>query len=287
MVMGVEAMTGMLRRVFSRPRPWVMRYVLLTLPALVLAPLITFPFRAWFRYPLLVEALETQSLDLLLELLRLSSVEAPAGQLLGLAVLLILLTWVFVRGLWLWLEGGVLLTYVQAVPPSWREFFYACTRWLGSFLLLSVLGWLAIGLVGAAFAAAAFLGNLVWPPLATFTLGVGAVLVVACWLWVDFARVVAVVRDDRHVFRALTGAARVAGRRWLPLFGLMLGLLAVRLVVALASRALSSAMPYSWWLPTLAIQQLMQILAVGVSLIRRAGEAGLALDALATGTADG
>ena len=106
---------------------------------------------------------------------------------------------------------------------------------------------------------------------------VGALLVVGCWVWFELARVTAVVSDDRHVLRALRTGLKVAGRQFALLAALVLGVLAVRAALGVGADALLSLFSFSWWLPALVIQQVVQILAVGLALARRAGQVELAL----------
>ncbi len=276
-VKGGAGRYGRLRRVVTRPLPWVLRYLISTLPAFLLAPLIMLPLRSLFRYPIVAEALKTGSLDLVLEFLD----HPPAGSLtsstLVWVLLLVPLAWLLVRAVWLWTEGGVLTTYAREERITARRFLRACASWFGPFVLLGLLSGLAIGLLVGTTAGIALVVSAVWQPLTMPVVVMGAVFVVACWVWAELARVVAVVRGDRHVLRALGVALKVARRRFVPLMALVLGVLVVRVGLAVGANALLSRLSFSWWLPVLVIQQGVQILAVGLALARRAGQAELTL----------
>ncbi len=280
MVDGAAERQGRLRRVVTRPFPWLLRYLISTLPALLLAPLVMLPLRSLFRYPILTEALKTGSLDLVLELLNHPPSKSLIPPTLVWVLLLIPLAWLVVRVVWLWTEGGVLVTYARDERITVRRFVQACTSWFGPFVLLGLLSGLAIGLLVGMTTVVAVLATALWRLLTVPVLVVGAVFVVGCWVWFELARVNAVVHGDRHVLRALGRATKVARRQAAPLVVLVLGVLVVRVALAVGSNALLSALSFSWWLPVLVIQQGVQILAVGLALSRRAGQVELTLRAM-------
>ena len=280
-------LTGYVLRVVRRPWPWVLRYLLATVPALVLAPLIALPLRSWFRLPLLVEALNTRSLDLLIEVL----VHPPAGTSLApwlvLALLLAFLLWAIVGLLVLWTEGGVLASYVGPVRLSWREFAGASTRWFGSLLLLALLGTgLTVVCVGG-IAGLAWLAQTVSRPVGIVVSVIGLAAAGVVRVEMQMARACVVVGEDRNVLRALREAWHTMLRRPLPLLALVIGALALRGLLAYGSGALIAHVPLSWWLLSLVIQQPVQMLVVGIGLARRAGEIGIAAAVLVQDAADG
>lgn len=264
--------TGLLR-VVRRPGPWILRYILVTLPALVLALAVTLSLTEWFRLPLWIEALETQSIDLLLEIIESRTPEELSG--VSLALLALPVLWVIIRVVWLFFEGGVLSTYHQPTALTWREFLEAGVYWFGSFLLLGGMGALATVLWVAITAGIGFLAAAVEAFLSTVILVVGLLGLVALWLWIELARVVAVVRQDRHVFRSLTGVAGVVRARAPVLLGLVVGVFVLLALLGWVSTALGSAMPLTWWLPVLVLQQVAQLISVGVVLARKGGEVAL------------
>ncbi len=270
-------------RVYRRPWPWVIRYAGALIPALLVALMLVIPLRAWLSHPLVAEVLETRSLDFLVDALMSLPTEMEGGLLLLAGVALLPLIWIGMRMFWLLLEGGVLITYARPKRPTARAFLRACVDWFPSFLLISILEVLATGAVVAIAAASVALIQALslWESLATGVYAVGAVAVVGISVAAELARAVAVVGEDRNVWRAFGAAGRVVARRFVPLVALILGTLLLRVLLFLVQRALSGWIPISWWLLTLLVQQLLQIAITGVGSVRRAGEVALAFPASA------
>jgi hypothetical protein len=271
------ALRAYLARVVRRPWPWILRYGLATVPAFLLAPLLLLPLASWFRLPLLLEALETRSLDLLLEVPMHRSQTAAQGPWLALAMLLVPVAWLVVRALAYGLEGGILATYAREEPPTARAFARACFRWFGSFLLLAALALVLIGTLSLLVGVLVVLARMLWRPLGTVVMIVGGLLIVAALVWFELARAAAVARDDRHVLRALRRAVRLVVQRPILLIALVGATLALRVGLALGARLVAGAIPVSWWLATLGVQQAIQVAIVGLNLVRKAGEVGLAI----------
>jgi hypothetical protein len=183
--------------------------------------------------------------------------------------------------IWLLLEGGVLITYAQPQRPTAREFFRACIRWFPSFLLISIAALLATGFViGIAIAGAVVVRGLsLWSTLGPMILVIGMVLVVGISVAAELARAAAVVGADRNVWRAMRAASRAAVQRFPSLAMLILGTLSLRVMLYLGQRVVSGWIPLSWWLLTLLVQQLFQVLVTYVGLVRRAGEVALVFPA--------
>jgi hypothetical protein len=276
-----DGLRGLIRLVVHRPRPWVLRYLLATVPALILAVMLVSPLRPWFRVPLLVQGLETRSLDHLLEALEFTAGQITGGPLLALAMLLIPLSWLLVRVLWVYFEGGVLATYAGVTSLSWREFIDASRRWFWSLFLLGVIWNIVAVLLSVVTIVIGALAGSLWSPLGTLLWIGGGLAVVMLWLLFSMARSAAVVRHDRNVLRALRSAARVIGRRPAKVVILIAVTLAFQGALLWASRAGTTVLPYSWWLPALVLQQLAAVLAMGVTLARRAGEIRLAVQVFA------
>jgi hypothetical protein len=263
--------------VYRRPWPWVIRYVGALVPALLMALMLLIPLRTWLSQPLVAEALETRSLDFLVDALMSLATEMESGFLLLAGVVLLPLVGIGMRMLWLLLEGGVLVTYARPKRPTAREFLRACVHWFPSFLLISILAVLATGVVvGIAAVCVALIQTLsLWPSLATGVCGVGVVAVVGISVAAELARAAAVVGEDRNVWRAFGAAGCVVTRRAGPLVALILGTLLLRVLLFLVQRALSGRIPISSWLLTLLVQQVLQVAITGVGLLRRAGEVAL------------
>ncbi|MBN1246696.1 MAG: hypothetical protein JXC32_03520 [Anaerolineae bacterium] len=268
-------------RVVRRPWPWLLRYLLALFPAALVAMLLLVPLRGWFRQPVVIEALETQSLDLLLDGLRALPTASAVDGLLWLAGLLAVpVIWAALRLVWLWLEGALLTTYAADAPPSPRAFVRAGFRWLGTFLLIGLLLAAISAMLVVSAILLGLLARMVWRPLAMVIAGAGAVLIAAMVLYGELARTAAVVSGDKHAVRAFGRAASVVCRRPLSLLALILGTLVLRGLLFLAQRELSLAIPLSWWAATLIVQQAIQVAITGASLLRRAGEVGLAAKVL-------
>jgi len=273
--------------VYRRPWPWVIRYVGVLAPALLVALMLLIPLRSWLSQALVVEVLETRSLDYLVDALMDLATEMEGGLLLLAGVALLPLVWIGMRMLWLFLEGGVLITYARPKRPTARTFLRACVDWFPSFLLISILAVLATGaVVGITAACVALVQALsLWPSLGMVVYAVGVVVAVGISVAAELARAAAVVGKDRNVRRAFGAAGRVAGRRFVPLVALILGTLLLRVLLFLVQRALSGWIPISWWLLTLLVQQLLQIVITGVGLVRRAGGVSLVFPAPEVSTA--
>ncbi len=220
-------------------------------------------------------------MDLLLEFAANLDTAGPAETLIAVALLALPVVWLLVRGLWLFAEGGTLVTYARAIAPTWRDFLEGCWRWFGTFILLGAIWFVLVALLLGAALALGFLVRSLWRPAGTLISGAVALMVAICWIWFEVARAVAVVWEEKHALRLLRIAAGVVRRRSLTLLGLSAALLALRLLLAWISGALSRMVPFSWWLADLLLQQSIQIAVVGLVLARRAGEVGIVRAALA------
>ena len=265
-----------LKHFFTRPLPWLLLHLVNLLPALLLGPLLVGSFTWMARYPLFRIALTERSLDGRIDIFMHAAEAASDASpltLIGFALLSLLLP--VLLSLRVFLEGGVLLTYAEPTAPGLRRFFTGCWRWLGTFLAINLLGWIAITLIAAVGGA---LVALVWnvalwlgQTLAVLTLLLLGVLVT----WIELARAAAVAHDTRNVFAALRESGALFVRRPLQLLGLVGGALAVQVLLMLLSRAVMRAIPIPWWLLSLAVGQLVIFLRLGMRMARRAGMVGL------------
>ena len=265
-------------RVLRRPIPWVLRYLGAVVPALLVAALLVVPLRGWLSHPLVAEAFETRSLDLLVDALMDLAEGLDGGPVLLAGLVLTPIVWGGLQLVWLFLEGGVLATYALPDHPTARQFLQACITYTASFLLIGVATSLVTGVVVVAgvagVAAAGALLPWQWPGIvvgALTALGVIAVHTVA-----QQTRAAAVVAGDRNVRTALRCAGRIFRRRFAPLAILTAGTLATRALLAILASTLSGWIPLSWWLLTLLVQQSLQIAVTGVGLVRRAGQVAIA-----------
>jgi hypothetical protein len=263
------------RQVLKRPLLWALRYALVTVPAVLIVPLVMDVLTAWFRRPLFVDALASRSLDLLADVLMHGGGELTQPGLLVVALFLVPALWLGVRFVWLFLEGGVLLSYAQRGAPRWRQFLRASWRWWGRFLLIGgVRILLAVAVVALGIGVGVILrllgqaGEIPIAVVALLTIGVLGV-------WCRTARVVSVVREERHIFRALAAATSVFRTQGVQLIGIVVVVLALRLLLVLGSEALVDALPISTWALAVLIQQGVQVLLVGLSLVQVAAVVSL------------
>jgi hypothetical protein len=264
-------------RVATRPRAWILRYLLHLLPAALLAVLIAGSMLFLFRYPLMAEALRTRSLGDGLEIVQMLGEEGAGAEFAIVGIIgalgLALLAWLPVQLAGLWLEGGVLQAYAADQKLDGRAFRAACGRTFGPFLLLSVAQHLAIGLVaGIAVASGVALGAIIIPVIVAVT-GIGALMMLG-----ELARIAIVVDNDRHVVRGLGRAIRLARRRFLPLVVVIAASIGLQALLFVAQRAAGRVIPIPWWALSLIVLQIIQILGVGVRLARQAGIVSLAQD---------
>ena len=170
------------------------------------------------------------------------------------------------------LEGGLLLTFLQGGPFRWRAFLAACWHWWGVFILLAALQGLAtifllvpLAIVAAAGGRAAWIGL---PVLALISMAGLALL--------EYTRIQAVARGTRNPFRAFALAARFVFGRPASVFGLYaLSLALVALLHALYRLVLMPLLPLDRWLLVLAVQQSFILLRLGTRLARLAGASAL------------
>lgn len=264
-------------RVARRPRPLLVLYALTTLSALLVTLLLTAPVLPLARYPLLREALAARSLDGIADLAQgpLETVtDGSAGALSTVGLVALLAALLVGPAARAYLQGSALSTYAAAEPLTWGAFLRAGWRWLGTFLLLDLGGTLLALLTVALFGALAFFLSAV-RPLAWLAGGVGLLLVGAIVTWVEMARAAAVVRDDRHLFRAL----RAGGRRALDGLPALLGLLALGLLLQALlyglSRVVTGFVAIPAWLPSFVLLQAIALARLAVRLGRWSGEVGL------------
>jgi len=262
------------RRVVQRPGPWAMIYLLFTAPALLLAFLLMTPLLAWFRAPLLLEALSTRSLGLLLEFL-LHAPPLPSN--VSLAPLVIgSLVWLATHGLKAFLEGGVLTAYRASQPLTRGQFLRGCWHWGWLFLLLNgvcylVSAGMAVGIGGLAVS--------MWTRNQALAKGLGVLAGLIGLLGVlgaEVVRAVAVAHERRNLGWIVRGSWSVVRRRGLSLLGLMGITLLMRWLLGLGARRLGLLIPMDRWGAALLLQQGVQVLSAALLLMRWAGEVRLA-----------
>ncbi len=280
----LSSFTIYISRMFKRPRPWILGYFVLLLPAFLTVPLLAIPLLEWSHTSLFRAALEERSLDLLLDFLtgpladmRFGAEAAGMGSpllLVGICGLLAL--WPLLKLLWVWFEGGTLVTYADLAPPSWERFWEGCRRYFGPFLLLNLLGLVAVILVGGVTVALSIGLARLSPVLGVAGFIVGGLLMAMLATWIETARAVAVAHDDRHIIHALRNAGGIFVAyplAVLVLMGVSGGLYALLFGI---HRRVVSWIPIPWWLLSFSVQQVYLIARLGVRLARQASEVGLA-----------
>jgi apolipoprotein N-acyltransferase len=209
--------------------------------------------------------------------------EAGLGQaaLLGLLIagILPLLAWLPAT----FLNGGLLLTYVEAVrrkaqgqdplPFRLRRFLWGCWHWWGAFLLLGVIQGFAFALIVLPSIIVGVLAvSAVGYWLAWVVLPLLGLLVVLGLVLVEWIRILAVVTGTRNLFRAFGQAVRFVFRHLLPVTGLYgLSLLLVAVLHAVYRLGLMPVLPLDWWPLVLLVQQTFILARLLTRVARLAG----------------
>ncbi len=265
-----------LRRLWQRPRPLILLYLMVSVPAPFFAVLFEAAVAPLSRYPALRTAIARHSLDAWLELITMFPRQMPQGMQhsfwtigIGLCgLLLVLPLWPFAR---LFLEGGILYSYAAETKPDRRAFFRAGRHYFGLFTRLYLLEIglvivLSVPLAGIGYAASRL------DPVAGKVAGrVGVALVLLLLFIIEMARTLAVVEGTDRVGAALKASLRFLRRRGgaflliVLLWGLGFGLL------RLAWRHLAAHLTDAW-LPILLAGQAHLVLRLLLYLWRRAME---------------
>lgn len=272
---GLSAALRAIPRLWQRPRPLVLRYVVQTLLALPLATVIAVGLVAWLRVPLMRQALDERSLDLLIEVISQPAASGLSWLALVGGALGVVVASLVAMAIWVWLQGGTLATYCAPERLSLREFGTACSRWFWTLLAINVLYG---GLTLAALALTVGIGVLasrLWVPLGWTSLGIGAALTGILALWTELARATAVSKGEQNAIRAGREAARELLRWPWPYLAVGCAALAGSALLVAANVWLSRLIPIAWALPTLVVQQVLLILQHGLQLARQAGWVGL------------
>lgn len=262
-------------RALQRPFPWILRYLLSLIPALILAPLVTLPLVKLLRTPLFRQMLETRSLGLLTDILANRQAEAaPGALLLWLPLLAVPLALLIIKITEVFLEGGTLYSYAQPHTPQQHEFWSACKRFFWTLLFLKSWGWISVLISGGSawmIFAAAGVFPLPWlRPLGML----GFVIAGIFAAWSEVARCVLVSSEQQRGFKALGKAVRVFFANPLPLLVWIIVCSGAYGLLLLAQGWVNVQLPLPWWLATLVAQQLIQVAKLGISLTRQAGIVG-------------
>ena len=278
-----------LHRVLTRPRPLVLLYLLVSLPAPIFALLLEGLPAAFARYPLLRRALSERSLDGLLELLILMGQgQFPYARgggtatLIGLCgLLLILPLWPLLR---LWLEGGILHDYAATEGAGRREFWRACRRHFGLFSRLFVVELLAATLLAIPLVLFLFVVGryALWAVKGAEIAALLAVL--PLFALFELARTAAVMQSLESVGAALKAALRMVRRRGKAVALLFALWLALFVGLALLWKGLTAIIPFTAWPLLLLFGQLHLLLRLAAYLWRRAMEVQLWQEAAAPPT---
>jgi len=175
------------------------------------------------------------------------------------------------------LSAGALPLYAAAGRRTdWRLFGRGLGRWAGSFALLLllevVLFELSIFLLLAltAVVLVATRGTALWVLILTAPI-LAAVIVLIPW-WFEYARALAVVQQERHVFHLLGTAWGFLFRNLGPAAGLALFNFLLPILPTLLYLLLTLPLPSSWWVGRVFIQQLFVFGLIGTRLVRLASE---------------
>jgi hypothetical protein len=269
------------------PQAWLLLYGANLLSALLLAALPALSLAAGLgMQPAIQDAADGLDAWLVIESAMSSLADKALGTQAGAAgggpwtaLGILLLLAVLPLAAWLppaFLEGGLLLTFLQTGPFRWRTFLAACWHWWGVFFLLAAGQGLAMILLVAPVAVflVAF-GGAGWVALAMLALILAAGLAL-----LEYTRILAVAHGTRNIFRAFGLAIRFVAGHPGAVFGLYtLSLLLVALLHALYRLGLMPWLPLDQWLLVLAVQQSFILLRLGTRLARLAGASALLREA--------
>jgi len=260
------------KRVLTHPRPWILRYLILFVPALVFAVIITLPLWQNLPYPVIRSILDQREIDIILDAL-LHAGDGNSNLLLPLVLTAVAcLVWLPVQIASLWLEGGTLFSYTSAKPITWKVFFSACNRWFGFLLLFQCLSALVTTGILITTVGITVMMRALWTPLMWLVICCGMLLILYLSLWFETARAVAVTRNDKHVGHSLRDSARFIIREPAALSAFYIIALAGMAVLLLFQRWIASVIPASWWLLSLIVLQGLAYTRHGLRLFRRSGE---------------
>ncbi len=179
------------------------------------------------------------------------------------------------------LSGGVLSLYSK---QRQRGFWRQVAHYAGSFLALLVVE--IVLLEGSVFLLLYIsLQAILLPAGPTATLArvllivllpcaLAAVVVLVPW-WFEYARVMAVTRQDRHVLRSLGRAALFLRDNLGPAAALAVLHFFLTLLPYLPYYLLTRIVPGSWWVGYVVVQQVLILALVGTRLARMAGQVRL------------
>lgn len=172
------------------------------------------------------------------------------------------------------LTGGALSIYREGDEAlHWPRFWRGLARCAGPFTLILLLqtlvleGTLNLGLLLLGRAAGgASLG------LAALVLIVVVVALLLVQWWFEYARVLVVMRQQRHVLRILSESAAFLRRHVGPITGLAFLSGAISLLPLLLYVVLTQFIPPGWWPLRVLLQQMLLLGRVGIKLIRLSAE---------------
>jgi len=176
------------------------------------------------------------------------------------------------------LSAGAIAVYAGDTPRTdWRRLGRGIVRYAPLFILLLFM---QVALYELALVLTVLLTVLVvvvsgspWSILLVTPLL--ALFIVAIPWWFEYARVLAVVEDQRHAFRALGRAGAFLSRRLGPAAVLALYHLVLLLLPYLLSFLLTSLVPNRWWVLLIVVQQATVLLLLAARLARLAGQVAL------------
>jgi hypothetical protein len=205
--------------------------------------------------------------------------QPPAFLVPGLRLALFTLpAWPFLMALpFIVLSGGALSVYAGGpVKSLGKQFWQGVARYALPFALVLFLEVVALeivlGLTLLVTVALAFTGT-IWAPLIPLPFVV-AVLMVLLW-WFEYARVEAVVEQERRAFRFLGRSALFLRHNLGPAAGLALLNFLLGLLPYLPYYLLLYLLPAEWWGVQVLLQQLLILALLGTRLARLGGQVRL------------
>ncbi len=264
-------------RLLRHPRPWLLLYLLVSVPSPILALLIAGVSVPFARYPLLREVIGHHSLDAFIEmLLLLPKVSLPGlregsiATLIGLCgLLLVLPLWPLLR---LWLEGGILYSYLREEAVPARHFWSACRYHFPLFARLFVVELLGGIVVAIPFILAGYLALRLGPAIGRLARWVGLLSLLLFSLWFELARTAAVIEGERRLLAALKAAAGFLRRRGPRFLLVLLGWGVGFALLSLFWKGVTHLIPLTAWPFLLILGQLHLLLRLLLYLWRRVME---------------
>ncbi|MDF1513654.1 MAG: hypothetical protein P1S60_07590 [Anaerolineae bacterium] len=260
------------RRVCAHPRPWILRYLLELILAMLMTTAIMLPLMSNFTNPTIIRVLDSRQVDVLLDAM-LHLDESSTNLVLPFIIVIIAgVVWLPLQVTGIWLEGGSFVSYTLDKKLSWQEFIKSCSRWFGKMLIIRALSFLIISGALAGIVPLIVMVRRLWHPLPWIVGGCGLLLIVAISMLAEYLRAAVVVHSAMHFRDAVRRGFQQLRDQALALTGFLFLALSGMALLLIIKRWITLSMPVSWWLLNLLFLQLVTLGRHGLRLFRLAGE---------------